>query len=116
MEKKTTPNLYKEALKKYEEAAHEKKVAVLSFIPFQRSLPWPLYVLIHIIIYIYIYTHAQTEKEGSVSYGWTNLSRKISSGGLLFFKINIVFFLSASFRFFSLFAGKGKKVSLLVPF
>jgi hypothetical protein len=36
-------------------------------------------------IYIHTYTHAQTEKEGSVSYGWTNLSRKISSGGLLFF-------------------------------
>jgi hypothetical protein len=67
--KKTTPNLYKEALKKYEEAAHEKKVAVLSFIPFQRSLPWPLYVLIHIIIYvyIYIYTHMRRRKKRGLS-------------------------------------------------
>jgi hypothetical protein len=45
----------------------KKKVAVLSFRPFQRSLPWPLYVLIHIRIYIYIHTHMHRRKKRGLS-------------------------------------------------
>jgi hypothetical protein len=77
----------KKLWKKYEEAAQEKKKGggvIFQTIPTVSPLAF-IRPYTYTYIYIHTYTHAQTEKEGSVSYGWTNLSRKISSGGLLFF-------------------------------